>query len=90
VEVKGLKRLEKQNVTLSIPKNILRKAKHMAIDRQTSLSRLLAKTLADLVEKEDVYNKAKDRQVKAMQKGYNMGLKGKISWKRDDLHARRK
>ncbi len=81
--------MKKQNITISISKEILRKAKHIAIDRQTSLSRLLAETLEDIVEKEDAYNKAKARQSTVMEKGYNMGLNGKITWKRDDLHARR-
>ena len=81
--------MEYQNVTISIPKNILRKAKHIAIDRQTSLSGLLAKTLEDMVEKEDTYNKAKSRQLSEMKKGYNMGLSDKITWERDDLHVRR-
>ncbi len=84
-----MKKSEKQNVTITIPKDILRKAKHIAIDRQTSLSRLLAKTLEDIVEREDTYSKAKVRQIAAMKKGYTMGLNGKITWKRDDLHGRR-
>ncbi len=81
--------LEKQNVTISVSKDILKKAKHMAIDRQTSLSRLLAKTLEEMVEKEDAYNKAKTRQLNAMGKGLNMGLSGNKTWKREELHDRR-
>ena len=80
--------MEYQNVTISIPKDILRKAKHLAIDRQTSLSGLLAKTLEEIVEKEDTYKKAKDRQLSAMKTGYNLGLEGKVSWGRDELHDR--
>jgi predicted transcriptional regulator len=83
-----VKRLEKQNVTISVPKDILRKAKHIAINRQTSLSRLLADTLEDIVEREDTYNNAKARQLAAMKQGFNLGAKGKITWKREDLHAR--
>jgi predicted transcriptional regulator len=81
-------RLEKQNVTISVSKDILRKAKHIAIDRQTSLSRLLADALEDIVEREDRYGKAKARQQAMMKNGFNLGVKGKISWKREDLHAR--
>ncbi len=44
--------------------------------------------MEDIVEKEDAYNKANARQSTAMEKSYNMGLNGKITWKRDDLHAR--
>ncbi|NLL57757.1 MAG: CopG family transcriptional regulator [Firmicutes bacterium] len=80
--------MEKQNVTISVSKDILKKAKHIAINRQTSLSRLLADALEDIVEREDTYNKAKARQLAAMKNGFNLGVKGKIDWKREDLHAR--
>ena len=79
--------MEKQNVTISVSKDILKKAKHIAINRQTSLSRLLADALEDIVEREDTYNRAKARQVAAMKDGFNLGVKGKIDWKREDLHA---
>lgn len=80
--------MEKQNVTISVPKDILKKAKHIAINRQTSLSRLLTDALEDIVAGEDAYNKAKARQLTAMKKGFNLGIKDKITWKREDLHAR--
>jgi predicted transcriptional regulator len=80
--------MEKQNVTISIPKDVLKKAKHIAVNRQTSLSRLLAETLEDIVEKDDAYSKAKDRQLAAMRKGFDLGVKDEIAWKREDLHVR--
>ena len=78
----------KQNVTISVPKDILIKARHIAVSRQTSLSRLLAETLEDIVEKDETYNKAKERQLATMKNGFNLGVKGKVTWKRDDLHGR--
>ncbi len=81
--------MEKQNVTISVSKDLLKKAKHIAIDRQTSLSGLLAKALEDIVEKEDTYHKAKDRQRAVMEKGFNLGLDSNISWEREELHDRR-
>lgn len=80
--------MEYQNVTLSLPKDILRKAKHIAIDRQTSLSGLLAKTLEEIVHQEEAYQQAKQRQLSAMKKGFDLGLKGKRTWARDELHER--
>ncbi len=80
--------MEKQNVTISVPREILKKAKHIAVNRQTSLSRLLAEALEDIVERDDAYEKAKARQLASMKKGFNLGTKGKITWKREDLHAR--
>jgi len=81
--------MEYQNVTVALPKDLLKKAKHIAIDRQTSLSGLLAKTLEEIVEKEDAYQKAKARQLNALERGFDFGLMGDINWKREDLHARK-
>ncbi|HHU75713.1 MAG TPA: CopG family transcriptional regulator [Firmicutes bacterium] len=81
--------MEYQNVTLSLPKDVLRKAKHIAIDKETSLSGLLAKTLAEIVEKEDAYQKAKARQLSTLKNGFHIGLGGKANWDREDLHARK-
>lgn len=80
--------MEYQNVTISLPKEILRKAKHIAIDRQTSLSGLLVKTLEEIVYNEEAYQQAKFRQQSAMKKSMDLGVKGKVSWTRDELHER--
>jgi hypothetical protein len=44
-----------QNVTLAIPKNVLRKAKILAVQKNTSLSGLLTQTLVDLVAHQEAY-----------------------------------
>jgi len=80
--------MEKQNVTIVVPKETLKKAKHMAIDKQVSLSRLLTETLESIVEKDDAYRKAKARQTTVMKKGLNLGIGGNITWDRKDLHDR--
>jgi hypothetical protein len=48
----------------------------------------LADALEDIVEREKTYSKAKARQQATMKNGFNLGIKGKINWKREDLHAR--
>jgi hypothetical protein len=80
--------LEKQNITLSIPKDILIKVKHLAIDRNTSISGLLSETLAEMVRQHDAYQEAKARQSAIMKKGFDMGFKGKPAWNRESLHER--
>lgn len=80
--------IEKQNVTLSLPKAILRKAKIIAIERDTSLSSLLADTLAELVEREDKYAMAKQRHLALLSRGIDLGTKGEIDWSRESLHER--
>lgn len=57
-----------QNVTLTILKSILRKAKILAIQRNTSLSALLDQTLTDLVEREEGYEQAHLRSLETLKK----------------------
>jgi len=80
--------METQNVTLSIPKDVLRKAKIMAVKLNTSLSGLLTQTLEDLVSREDGFDQARRRNVESMRRGFDLGTKGNIRWSREELHDR--
>lgn len=80
--------MEKQNITLSLPKDLLNKIKHIAIDKNTSVSGLLTKTLEEIVRRENFYQKAKNRQILLMEQGFKMGIKDKVHWKREDLYDR--
>jgi hypothetical protein len=80
--------METQNVTLSIPKDTLRKAKILAIRRNTSLSRLLSRTLEELVSYHEAYSDARSRHLNLLEKGLDLGTGGEVSWKRDELHER--
>ncbi len=80
--------METQNVTLSLPKDLLRKVKVLAVHRGTSISGLLAGLLEDVVRKEDAYTAAWSRAKKDMESGFNMGTGGQPAWNRDQLHER--
>jgi len=80
--------VEKQNVTLAIPKTILREAKHLAIDRGTSLSGFLVEALEERVKRLSAMRQAAERQRALMRRGLMLGTKGKARWTREDLHAR--
>lgn len=77
-----------QNVTLAIPKDVLRKAKILAIQKNTSLSALLTQTLADLVAHQEAYEQARQRNLDILKRGFEFGTEGQISWKREDTHER--
>jgi hypothetical protein len=77
-----------QNVTLAIPKHILRKAKILAVQKNTSLSGLLTRTLVELVAREDDYEQARRRNLEVLKSGFDFGTQGKIPWKREELHER--
>lgn len=78
---------EYQNVTLSLPKELLRRAKHIAVERGTSLSGLMAQLLEELTRREDLYRQAKERHLAALGR-FDLGTGGEARWKRGELHAR--
>jgi hypothetical protein len=80
--------METQNITLSIPKETLLKVKLLAVKRGTSVSRLLTQTLERLVEQEDAYAHARQRHLQALEQGVDLGTRGQILTRRDDLHER--
>ncbi len=80
--------MEKQNVTLSLSKDLLQKAKIIAVKKNTSLSGLLRGYLTEIVKRDEAYQIAKTRHCQILKKGYDLGLKGKIFWKREELHER--
>ena len=80
--------MEKQNVTLALPKDILKKAKILAIEKNTSLSGLLTQTLTEIVYQADAYPEAQKRHLALIQKGFDLGSSGQPDWSREDLHER--
>jgi hypothetical protein len=80
--------MEKQNITLSLPKELLLKVKHIAIDKNTSVSGLLTQTLKEIILRDESYRKARDRQIYMMENGFAMGVAEEKSWKREDLYDR--
>ena len=80
--------METQNITLSIRKDLLKKARLIAVEHQTSLSGLLANYLEQIVTEEADYNEARTRQMQQMERGYDFGTAGSIIMDRESLHAR--
>jgi len=80
--------VERQNITLSIPKETLKKAKHLAVSKEQSLSGLLTEYIEDLVHQEERYKQAEERQLLLMEEGIDFGLKGKVEWSREDIYER--
>ncbi len=81
--------MNRQNVTLSLPKSLLKKAKIIAASREKSLSELLRESLEEKVREANGYKKARQRQVKLLKEGLDLGTKGDITTTRDELHDRR-
>ena len=80
--------MERQNITLSVSKDLLKQAKHLAVEKGTSLSGLLSEFLEHLVKNEKAYRLASRRMKKRLKDGIDLGTKGRIGWRREDLHER--
>ena len=81
--------MEKQNVTLSIPRALLKQVKVLAARQDKSLSQFLKESLEEKVREEADYSKAQKRQLRLLKKGLDLGTMGQVKAQRDDLHARR-
>jgi hypothetical protein len=80
--------METQNITLTLPKAVLRRIKILAAKKHTSVSHLLTETLEELAARETGYAQARQRQLDWLEHGFNLGTHGQADWARDDLHER--
>jgi hypothetical protein len=77
---------EKQNLTISISPETLRKAKILAARRSTSISRLVAEQVEALVAGEEAYDRAERSALGLLDQGFHLG--GLITATLDELHER--
>ncbi len=77
---------EKQNITVSLSPEIIRKAKVLAAQRSTSISGLLAEQIESLVGNEEAYERSQRAARALLEKGFHLG--GMIAASRDQLHER--
>ncbi len=80
--------MEKQNITLALPKDILRKVKIIAVEKGTSVSGLLSRILEDLVREKERYQTAHRSHRAILERGMDLGTDGSAYWTREDLHER--
>jgi hypothetical protein len=78
--------MAKQNVTVSLSRETLRKAKVLAASRDTSISGLLAAQIELLVCEEEAYESAERQASALLDRGFHMG--GVIRSTRDEWHER--
>jgi hypothetical protein len=76
----------KANITLSVDAELLREARILAAQEGTSVSRLLADRLEDLIRRNKAYEAARRRAVARLRKGFPLEWTPPRS--RDALHER--
>lgn len=75
-----------RNITLSLPVELVRRAKVIAAMRDTSVSALVADYLTSLAQADDYERVWRDEQ-QLMAQGLPMRI-GDIAWSRSDVHER--
>ncbi len=80
------KNSEKQNLTISLDRQTIQKAKVVAARRSTSISGLIARQIEIIVGEEEAYERAERQAKMLMDEGFHLG--GTIKATRDDLHER--
>lgn len=76
----------KQNVTICLDRQTVRKAKIVAARRGTSISGLLVRQIEILVGEEESYEQAERQAVDLLDKGFHLG--GAKPASREELHQR--
>lgn len=78
--------MSKQNVTISLSRQTVRKAKILAARRDTSISGLLAEQIEILVGEDEAYERAERQAMMLLDQDFHLG--GAIRVSRDQWHER--
>jgi len=79
---------DNRNVTLNLPRSLIRQAKRLAAERETSMSALMAEALRRLASEDREYAQARRRALTALKSARSLGTEGRRTWSRDSLHER--
>ncbi len=80
--------VETQNITLTLPRELLKQIKRLAADRDTSVSALMVQALSGLADDDRRYSAARRRALAALTEPRALGTNGTVTWSRDELHDR--
>ncbi|MBW2432501.1 MAG: hypothetical protein JRF36_02790 [Deltaproteobacteria bacterium] len=76
----------KQNITLSLDKELIRKARVLAAQQNISISRMLSMELQKIIQNNEEYERAKKSALANLRTSFHLG--GKIRVTREELHER--
>ncbi len=76
----------RQNLTVSLDRDTIQKAKIVAARRSTSISGLVASQIEILVGEEEAYERAERQALSLLDQGFHLG--GVVRASRDELHER--
>lgn len=76
----------KRNVTLKLDAELLKRARVLAAERGSSISKMLAEKVEEVVREREGYDRARKRALVRLRAGMNLGWTRPGS--RDELHER--
>lgn len=76
----------KNNLTLKLDRDLIKKARVLAAEKETSISAIVAEQLEKAVRDRDGYEQAKRRALARLKHGYNLAYKPPAS--RDEFYER--
>lgn len=76
----------RQNVTISVSPETVRKARILAAKRSTSISALLAEQIEVLIDEEEAWDRSQRTALAMLEHGFHLG--GQTPVGRDELHER--
>jgi Family of unknown function (DUF6364) len=77
------------NITLSLPEDLVKRVRKIAVDRDTTLTGLVREYLNEVARQEGAAGRTR-REREALERGFEQFQYrvGKKTWKREDLHER--
>lgn len=75
----------RRNLTLQLDGDVIRNARVIAAKRSTSLSRMVAEQIEQIVQADSAYRASEREALKILHRGFHLGGK---PLKRDELHER--
>lgn len=75
----------KQNITVSIDKELIQKARVLAAKKSISISRLLSEELSGIITRNENYARARTKALAELKTGYHLGGQPAT---REELHER--
>jgi hypothetical protein len=77
---------QKRNLTIQLEAETIRKARMLAVERSTSVSRLVAEEIERLVGEDEQYRAAQQVALTQLNRGFHLG--GEVPPPREELHDR--
>lgn len=80
---------ETRNITLALPRELLRRLKRLAVERDRSVSATVRELIEETVRADDAYERAYRQWREDVRNARDLGTGGRVTWTRDELHERR-